>query len=209
MSTYDSRDIRSGAQNAKRDRDHKEKWTHGIRALPGKPARKDRLTFEPGVDDGGRVRPERVYQCCRHPTTNVSKLLRQTTHYDIPQSRFRANIDARVQLSDPEIRSDYLSEDAATHLSPNGARESKSDGFMYSFDKPGPTGPLPLDVYLRDDLRAKRKQDREDQKDYRLVDENGNELKGSKAWRIVRRPANAPAEEETDLDRSDGGFELI
>lgn len=141
----------------------------------------------------------------RYPTHNVSKLLRSTSHYNLPQSRFRANVDARVQVSDPENRNDFLAEDADLARGPR----IQTDGFLYSFDKKGPSGSLPLDVYVTENRRAKRKEDRNDQRDYGLVDEYGNETEGSKAWGRIRRPANAPVEEQTELDRDDGGFELI
>ncbi|KAJ1331851.1 hypothetical protein MN608_05314 [Microdochium nivale] len=205
MSASDLRDIRSGAQDAKRDRDHKKKWAQGGRGLPGVVGAKDIFTFVPGVDDGGRVRPEKLWRGNRYPTHNVSKLLRPTSHYNLPQSRFRANVDARVQVSDPDNRSDFLADDADLARGPH----IQTDGFLYSFDKKGPSGSLPLDVYMTENRRAKRKEDRNDQRDYGLVDEYGNEAEGSKAWGRIRRPANAPVEEQTELDRDDGGFELI
>ncbi|KAH7035714.1 uncharacterized protein B0I36DRAFT_347451 [Microdochium trichocladiopsis] len=206
MSTSDLRDLRSDAQDAKRDRDHKQKWAHGGRPLPGVRRSMNVWSHVSGVDDDGRVRPEKLWTGYRQQTHNVSKLTRPMAHIDMPQSRFRAHLDARVQLSDPNNLIDYLSEDMP------GARDVRSptDGFLYSFDRTDTPGrPLSLEMFVKENPRATRATERLVENEYEIVDSNGDALQGRRARNMLRRQNNGPVEEHSELAREDDGFELI
>lgn len=124
---------------------------------------------------------------------------------DMPARRYRANLDARVQIADPTSRNDYLAEDSIDW--PEG--RFVHDGVLYSYDNKSTPGPLSLDVFIKESPRATRAAERHVENEYEIIDGNGRAIEGRRARNMLRHQHNAPAEEHSELARDDDGFELI
>jgi len=207
MPSVISRDFRSEAQDAKRAREYKQKWSHGTRPLAGVCTMKCNtgLYAHEHEHDSDRVRPMKAWEDYSVKTQNVSKTLRVMSQLDMPARRYRANLDARVQIADPNSHNDYLAEDSIDW--PEG--RSVLDGVLYSFDKQVTPGPLSLDVFIKENPRAMRAAERHVESEYEIIDGNGRAVEGRRARNMLRRQNNIPTEEHSELARDDDGFELI
>lgn len=208
MPSVISHDLRSEAQDAKRAREHSQKWANGTRPLSGVCTITCRSSLDSYRHDNfhdGRVRPDKADRQYPFKTQNVNKTLRVMSQIDMPQDRYRANLDARVQIADPDSLTDYLA------VEPAGFPEARSpaDGVLYSFDSQVTPGPLSLDVFIKENPRATRAAERHLENEYEIVDGNGDSVKGRRARNMLRGQKNAPLEEHSELARDDDGFELI
>ena len=88
----------------------------------------------------------------------------------------------------------------------SGRRTSEVDNILYSFDRSETPGkPLSLDVFVKTNPRETEKLV---EKEYEILDGNGEPLRGRKARRDLRRKSPKPiAEESGTID--DDGFELV
>jgi hypothetical protein len=85
-------------------------------------------------------------------------------------------------------------------------KQSVSEDFMYSFDQmEGPGKPLSLDVFVKTNTKATEKLV---EKEYEILDYNGDAVKGRKALKDVHRGKMVPPAEEAELVE-DEGFELV
>ncbi|KAK5634074.1 hypothetical protein RRF57_009788 [Xylaria bambusicola] len=85
-------------------------------------------------------------------------------------------------------------------------RQSVSDNFLYSFDKTeSPGQPLSLDVFVKTNPKAT---ERFVEKEYEILDYNGDAVKGRKALKDLHRGKTAPPLREPELVE-DEGFELV
>jgi hypothetical protein len=83
---------------------------------------------------------------------------------------------------------------------------SVSDDFMYSFDrKESPGRPLSLEVFVKTNTKETEKFV---EKEYEILDYNGDPVKGRKALKNLHRGKMAPPAEEAELVE-DEGFELV
>jgi hypothetical protein len=90
--------------------------------------------------------------------------------------------------------------------SPTMRRNSATDGFLYSFDRSDSPGrPLTLDVFVKTNPKETEKLV---EKEYEILDNNGDALKGRKARRNLRRP-NQPQTADEPAVIEDDGFELV
>lgn len=77
---------------------------------------------------------------------------------------------------------------------------------MYSFDRSeSPYKPLTLDVFVKTNPKETEKFV---EKEYEILDNNGDALKGRKARQNLRRKNRAASAEEPDVIEDDG-FELV
>lgn len=106
------------------------------------------------------------------------------------------------ELSDPAISRSLID------LLPSPSRIRKpsvTDGFLYSFDRTDTPGkPLSLDIFVKTNPKETEKLV---EKEYEILDYNGDALKGRRARRNLRRQDLAPAEEPAIIE--DDGFELV
>ncbi len=80
------------------------------------------------------------------------------------------------------------------------------DNFLYSFDRAdSPAHVLTLDVFVKPNKRATEKLV---EKEYEILDGNGEPLRGKKARQSLRKAVTGPIE-EVDEHENDDGFELI
>ncbi|CAJ2501863.1 Uu.00g047160.m01.CDS01 [Anthostomella pinea] len=207
MSFEHSRDFRSSAQDSKRNKEHKEKWSRGSRPSVGVKLN----YYEPDFLVGGsetqreKIRPERSHDVSRLPTPNIVKpRLSGHMRHDIHPSHSRAKVDALVELQDPSNISRSLHE---LMPSPHNRRKlNVSDNFLYSFDRTeSPGKPLSLDIFVKTNPKETEKFI---EKEYEILDVNGDALKGRKARQNLRRKNNMPMALEPEIIEDDG-FELV
>lgn len=124
--------------------------------------------------------------------------------HDIPSSHSRAKIDARAELQDMSNVSRSLHE---LLPSPQVRRSFNiSDNILYSFDRSDSPGrPLTLDAFVKTNPKETEKFV---EKEYEILDNNGDALKGRKARQNLRRKNNALPVGEPDIIEDDG-FELV
>ncbi|KAH8681603.1 hypothetical protein BX600DRAFT_429524 [Xylariales sp. PMI_506] len=198
-----TRDIRSASQDPKRAKEKYAKWAHGVRPSAGCKynAWDPELILTGNEGQRNKVRPGRTYDTHRIQTHNIVKA--KFVH-DIKPSHSRAKVDAMEELQDPAIsRSliDLLPQPNDAHRSPG-----VTDGFLYSFDHNNSPGkPLALDAFIKSNPRETEKLV---EKEYEILDSNGDALKGRKARQNLRRqsPRTMPEEPATV---EDDGFELV
>ncbi|KAI1461827.1 hypothetical protein F4805DRAFT_184197 [Annulohypoxylon moriforme] len=207
MAFEQTRDLRSSAQDSKRFKDQVAKWSLGYReqeeieevvnvTLPGE-NRWERKEYQ-----GIQYRPWMpTSHSKRWHAQNVVKQ-RQGRFEDRTRS-WCIRMDAQLELKDPNNISRSLQE-----LIPSSPRRnpSISDNILYSFDRSeSPYKPLTLDVFVKANPKETEKFV---EKEYEILDNNGDALKGRKARQNLRRKNRATAAGEPEIVE-DEGFELV
>lgn len=122
--------------------------------------------------------------------------------HDVKPNVSRAKIDAMEELNDPAISRSLID----LLPSPRARRNSVTEGFLYSFDRmDSPGRPLTLDVFVKTNPKET---ERLVEKEYEILDYNGDALKGRKARRNLRRRSLPQSAEEPPVVE-DEGFELV
>ncbi|KAI1496925.1 hypothetical protein F5X99DRAFT_46818 [Biscogniauxia marginata] len=208
MAFDQARDLRSFAQDSKRIKDHKEKWSRGSRPSAGcKYLWHEPDTILTGSDSQReKIRPEPLAYSYRLPTQNIVKPRGNARiRHDMPQNHSRAKVEALAELQDTSYTSRSLHD---LMSSPQNRRKlSASDNILYSFDRADTPGkPLSLDIFVKSNPKETEKFV---EKEYEILDNNGDALKGRKARRNLRRGKNnASVAEEPEIIEDDG-FELV
>ncbi|KAL0944179.1 uncharacterized protein CTRU02_202066 [Colletotrichum truncatum] len=190
------RDLRSAHQDYKRDKDSQSKWSNGARPSAG--CRMDWATLEAvgGTDhQRAKTRPRgKTSESSHHKKTqhNVTKF---RSHWELPQGRLNSAMQAKEQIADPLSQS-------LMDLAPSygGWRNlSASEDWKYSYDKvESPNRPLTLEVFIK---TSGRETERMVEKEYEILNQNGQILKGRKARQNLRQEHVPSTEDE--------GFELV
>ncbi len=124
--------------------------------------------------------------------------------YKLPDSYLRPKANVVVELQDPSNMSRSLHE-----LLPSSAARRKlsvSDDFLYSFDKAeSPGRSLSLEVFVKTNPKET---ERFVEKEYEILDYNGDAVKGRRALKDLHRGKTAPPLQEAELVE-DEGFELV
>jgi hypothetical protein len=143
----------------------------------------------------------REYRPKKH---NVVKIVRG--NYEQPHHLVRTAISAKEALADTaDSRSiaDMLRETA-----PHTGRSdliSPVDNVLYSFDdSQSPNLPMALDIFVK---ATGRETEKLVEREYEVLDEHGDALKGRKARKNLRKPSG-PAPDDAAMEEDDG-FELV
>ncbi|KAI0176458.1 hypothetical protein GGR52DRAFT_362827 [Hypoxylon sp. FL1284] len=206
MAFEQTRDFRSSAQDSKRFKEHAEKWSRGTRPSAGCGVNVwDGSAINGSESQREKIRPERSFNHSRLVTQNIVKPRGSgQVRHDLPGSFSRAKMDALVEIQDPN----NVSRSIHDLLPSPGARRngSISDNILYSFDRTeSPGKPLSLDVFVKTNPKETEKFV---EKEYEILDNNGDCLKGRKARQNLRRKNQLPASQEPDIIEDDG-FELV
>ncbi|KAI0381949.1 hypothetical protein F5Y04DRAFT_54355 [Hypomontagnella monticulosa] len=205
MASEQTRDLRSSAQDSKRFKEHTEKWSRGARPSAGvKFDLWNDMCLSGSEAQREKIRPERHLHQPRLTTQNIVKPRGSgQVRHDVPQSYSRARMDALVELQDPSNISRSLHE---LMPSPQAQRSfSIADNVLYSFDRAETPGkPLSLEVFVKTNPKETEKFV---EKEYEILDQNGDALKGRKARQNLRRRGPVPTTEESIIE--DDGFELV
>ncbi|KAI8961390.1 hypothetical protein F5Y11DRAFT_348544 [Daldinia sp. FL1419] len=205
MASDQARDLRSFAQDSKRFKDRVEKWSRGTRPAAG-------CYYDLGRDElvaGSESQREKV-----RPQGNFSHSHRLANQNIVKPHKkdqsglrlgyTRAKKDALEELHDPSNVSQSL-----FNLLPSSQvrrNSSFSDNVLYSFDRAeSPGKPLTLDVFMKTNPKETEKFV---EKEYEILDYNGDALKGRKARQNLRRGNHGLAAQEPDIIEDDG-FELV
>jgi hypothetical protein len=135
----------------------------------------------------------------RLPNQNIVKA---KMAYDVPPSHARGKVHAIEEMRDSPLSRSLI------EMLPNasGAKpQGIPDTITYSFDRAeGPGKPVTLDVFVKANPRETEKFV---EKEYEILDLNGDALKGRKARKNLRLP-HQEAMPEPDVVEDDG-FELV
>jgi hypothetical protein len=134
-----------------------------------------------------------------HHKKREHNITKARSNWDMPDQRVRAAVNARDEIKDPSLTQSLIG------LLPPLNRQSSmvSDGFTYSFDRTdSPNQPLSLDIFVK---TTGRETERLVEREYEILDANGQALRGRKARKDLRKPSTTP--EDSIIE--DDGFELI
>lgn len=205
------RDLRSAHKGWKRGKDSREKWAHGHRPAAG--VKWNYITA--GVADGtpevllSKSRPIKKYSDYCHDSHhkkhgNTMKITRpQPCLFGANNGRPSGRIGARGEIEDPEASRSIID-----LLVPAARKESwgfhSMDGVLYSFDAADtPSRPVTLEAFVKTNNRTTEKLV---EKEYEILDANGELLKGRKARSDLRKSASG-AGGSGGIDDDD--FELV
>lgn len=180
------RDLRSIQHEDKRAKDHNKKWSHkyaGVRPLAGV-----KYTWDTDMTQFEKVRPPKGWG--RDP-------------YTVPRSN-SGKVHAKAEIDEVSRSNiDYLPSPRDSRLS-----ASKSDGVLYSFDATESPAPvLSLEVFVKPNTKETEKLV---EKEYEILDVNGDVVKGKKARRHLRKAASASPEGKVEEKLVEvDGFELV
>ncbi|TRX88867.1 hypothetical protein FHL15_010210 [Xylaria flabelliformis] len=201
-----TRDLRSGAHETKRVKDHNHKWARGKRPSAG--VKSEWLGVGPFLtgspEQQEKVRPWSLPNGKHIRSPNVTKPHTSHGFCMVPEGYWAPKSDILVELQDPVNMSSSLRDLLPSPYTQR--KQSVTDDFLYSFDKAeSPGKPLPLEVFVKTNTKATEKFV---EKEYEILDYHGNIVKGRKALKDVHRGKTAPPAEEIELIEDDG-FELV
>ncbi|KAF7520293.1 hypothetical protein G7054_g12811 [Neopestalotiopsis clavispora] len=184
MATFEAtRDIRGAAQDPKRAKEKCAKWAYGTRPLYG--LRNKNLDLDASVDwsDSQRtkMRPQRSFDNS-FSHKNSHNINKPKLVRDVRSNYSRAKVDAMEELTDPAL----------------------SRSLIELLPSPNRSGRKPQ-VFVKTNTKETEKLV---EKEYEILDNNGDALKGRKARRNLRRGGSAPLAEEPAVVEEDG-FELV
>ncbi|KAL2015384.1 hypothetical protein VTK56DRAFT_5554 [Thermocarpiscus australiensis] len=204
------RDLRSAKKEWKRTKDSAIKWSRGSRHLPG-----IRFDYFGRLVDGANAsesqlaksRPnKRLSEVSRDYSHRNKNLVKMRANWDVSNLRLRSKLHARSELRDAApseldpassssssspgalTRNTLLSAATTTGTTPTDAAAP----LLYSFDRAeSPGRPLTLDIFVK---TTGRETERLVEREYEILDENGEALRGLKAKKVLRGRRKAPAE---------------
>ncbi|KAK3398589.1 hypothetical protein B0T20DRAFT_479346 [Sordaria brevicollis] len=224
------RDLRSSHKEWKRTKDSSSKWASGTRDLPG--VKKswsmtgELLSNQHHPNQMIKSRPARKVRdaCgCEYPkqsSRNMYKLRGGNVGYhSINFPKLFAAKDIRygddVDYSTPSRTTTRSSPSVTTSknlfASITSASTQAEDNFLYSFDEDSTPGfsrtALTLENFVKTD---DRKTEKFVEKEYEILDANGEALKGRKAKRRgLRVPGGGASQDKGEEVEEDEGFELV
>ncbi|OIW32490.1 hypothetical protein CONLIGDRAFT_271645 [Coniochaeta ligniaria NRRL 30616] len=195
------RDLRGANQEWKRHKDSTRKWRLG--EAPSAGVSWDWITNTP---TGGSEAQQKKVRPITAPGNrdpwkdhhNIVKLSHSGNH-GLSQVRVKSKMGIQEELEAATRSGDLLG--GSDVLTPGGLA---NDPFLYSFDRSVTPGqPLTLDVFVK--APTARDTERLVEKEYEVVDENGQALRGREAKRNLRKSSSNLAAEKS----VDDGFELV
>ncbi|GAB1318847.1 hypothetical protein MFIFM68171_09057 [Madurella fahalii] len=207
------RDLRSARKEWKRTKDSNAKWSNGSRHLPG-------ISFNiygdvvhganASASHLAKQRPSK--QSASNPYKTDKNLTKCRPSWEVPDARLRSKLFAKMELRDA---ASFPPLDSPTPLarrfsSSAGAASPTAapDNFLYSFDRTeSPGRPLTLGVFVK--APTSRETERLVEREYEVLDENGEALKGKRARRVLRAGGGSGVGDGDREGVEDEGFELV
>ncbi|KLU85982.1 hypothetical protein MAPG_05001 [Magnaporthiopsis poae ATCC 64411] len=213
------RDLRSAHKGWKRGKDSREKWAHGQRPAAG--LKWNTFTGEILNSETPEVllsksRPSKknsdfVHDSHRKKHANTMKIIRpQPTFFRAANGRPSGRIGARGEIENPETSRSIMDLLVPAARKEGGGLASwgfhSMDGVLYSFDAADtPSRPVTLETFVKANNRTTEKLV---EKEYEILDANGDLLKGRKARSDLRKSASGVGG-GGNIDDDDDGFELV
>ncbi|KAF3767469.1 hypothetical protein M406DRAFT_350576 [Cryphonectria parasitica EP155] len=202
------RDLRSANQEWKRDKDADVKWSYGTkRDFLWYPPLSSDADMDPSFKRRPLGKPSDNLAPFTKPKGNINKYARTTGRIrECGNKHIRSKVSAREEIEEAASASrsvlDYLP------ASPQHQRPNPMDHVLYSFDRTDSPGrPLTLEIFVK---TTGRETEKFVEKEYEVIDTNGDALRGRKARRNLRQGTAADAKlagEEVEIDED--GFELV
>ncbi|KAK4043349.1 hypothetical protein C8A01DRAFT_43664 [Parachaetomium inaequale] len=222
-STQYERDLRSANKEWRRGKDSAVKWSHGRRHLTG-------ISFcDDGRIENGATAPEHMWAKSRpekrpdrrptkwhHFTKTTYNIAKPRSISDMPSSRRRAVSHAQTEIDDAATSSPLdlsLTSPTVPSLTRTPSASTGDAGVLYSFDRADTPGrPLTLEVFVKN--TSGKETERLVEKEYEVLDGNGEAVRGRRARAVLRKGGSVEAEKESegglDAEREvEGGFELV
>lgn len=198
------RDFRAVNTPWKRTKDHDVKWSRGARPSAGV-----KINWTGEAYTGSDKQKELVRPRGKFNAPNLKRehnIVKPRGNWDMPNGRVRNKIYAQKEINDTAI-SRSLADLSLPTLPRRGL--SASDNILYSFDRTDSPGrPVTLDIFVK---TTGRDTERLVEKEYEVINANGESLTGKKARRDLRKthadPGTALGADETIIE--DEGFELV
>lgn len=162
-----------------------------------------------------------------NPYKSDKNLTKCRTSWQVPDARVRSKLFAKTEIRDVAASSSLarrLSASTATTTitttdasspSPSAAAATSADPFLYSFDRAdSPNAPLTLEVFVKPATPG-RDTERLVEREYEVLDGNGEAVRGRRARRVLRAAGSASGTAGGSRDRGeereedDDGFELV
>ncbi|KAI9167277.1 hypothetical protein HJFPF1_03403 [Paramyrothecium foliicola] len=194
------RDLRSADRDLKRDRDLTAKWEHGSRPLPnGK--NPDLLEQMPGLQNecsASLIRPRKKWSEWRrsHTTKKNHNVNKPESNWDLPAGRMRTAANAKHEVQDAS------NSHSLVYLLPNPRQTFvRTESSQPHENQEGlPDMLLPLSLFIK---TSGRETERLVEKEYEILDDSGQLLKGRKARYNLRHGNDHNSKQDDD------GFELL
>jgi len=206
------RDLRSANKEWRRTKDSAAKWAHGSRHLAGI------TSFGPGHVMNGATAPEHMFAKCR-PEKKPSQWPKswhtcEVDRCDHVPTQHRVKMHAHAEIEDAASALADLPSPTGPSLS-RTLSASADAGVLYSYDRadtPGSRPPLTLEVFVvkNNGAGAAKETERLVEREYEVLDGNGEAVRGKRARAVLRRGGTAAAAggggDEVEVE---GGFELV
>ncbi|KAH8889638.1 hypothetical protein GQ53DRAFT_187166 [Thozetella sp. PMI_491] len=202
------RDLRSANVDSKRRKDSSAKWAWGQIPVPGVQwSATGQVVNNATEAQLAHSRPS------HHPTKNPIKkdhnIVKMRDTHERPVRRVKGKGAAHEEMS--ASWGPILDLVPFSSIGPHAASARKgsvSDNTLYSFDRDNtPGAPLPLDAFVKE---APRATERQVEREYEVLDHNGEVLRGRKARQNLRKSPNALGASAVDkIIIEDDGFELV
>jgi hypothetical protein len=201
------RDLRSANHAWKRGKDASVKWSMGKRPLYGAP-RELQIDHMHGLQlpESEKARP--MYKMSDRRGDQMAKAIREHNvnkpsrlNHNMPNGRVRGKGRGQEEIGD-------ISRSVA-ELAPSFTTSASDVDNMYALDAGNdtPARPLALDMFVK--TGARDGTERLVEKEYEVVDTNGDTLKGRKARRRNLRKSGSDAGSQEDDVNDVDGFELV
>jgi hypothetical protein len=193
------RDLRSASHDAKRNNDSNHKWVMGRVHHPGVRVALDGELLG-GSNDAHRSKAK--------PAKRTWSPLPKVDHHSNINKLNRRHDQTAHTVSycnaHDEIR-DAKGSRSIIDLLPGAGPAAARDDFLYSYDQTdSPAHVLSLEVFVKPDVKGT---ERFVEKEYEILDANGEAVKGRKARQTLRKSASAEKKMVEVVDED--GFELI
>ncbi|KAK4644420.1 hypothetical protein QC761_304630 [Podospora bellae-mahoneyi] len=198
------RDLRHSAKERKRVKDHNTKWQHGSRFLSGVVTEGfwDQVKPVKYSNDAhiAKMKPDKRYvdryHFARKPTVGQN-IVKGRSNWHTPDSVIKNNLAKNINAADLN--------DANASTIPTLAPQ---DDVLYSFDRhDSPDRPVTLEVFVKA-RNTQKETEKLVEKEYEVVDGNGEAVKGRKAKKVLRS-GTSERREENEPVVVEGGFELV
>ncbi|KAK4181850.1 hypothetical protein QBC36DRAFT_563 [Triangularia setosa] len=197
------RDLRHSAKERKRVKDHNTKWQHGSRFLSGVVTQGWYDQVEPVKYSNdshiAKMKPEKRYLDRYHQYRKVTvgqNIVKGRSSWDTPDSAIKNRLAKDINAAD------------LNDFNTNIPSFAPQDDFLYSFDRQdSPDRPVTLEVFVKA-RNTQKETEKLVEKEYEVVDGNGEAVKGRKAKKVLKS-GTSERKEENEPVVVEGGFELI